>query len=85
MICIGWDLFVRNIFVKDTEQWAYPSTAIQKDKLRKKFDREKGSKEESKGIAGLGEHERVVERSQADRHLLWHRPGRTHLKWFSHF
>ena len=45
-----------------------------------KIDREEGSKEESKGIAGLGEHERVVERSQADRHLLWHRHGRTHLK-----
>ena len=85
MICIGWDLFVRNIFVKDTEHWAYPSTAIEKDKIRKKIDREKGSKEESEGIAELGEHERVVERSQADRHLLWHRPGRTHLKWFSDF
>ena len=48
--------------------------------LEKKNYWEKGSKEESKGIAGLGEHERVVERSQADRHLLWHRPGRSHLK-----
>ena len=47
---------------------------------REKFDRKKGSEEESKRIAELGEHERVVERSQADRHLLWHRPGRTHLK-----
>ena len=43
-------------------------------------DREKGSKKEGEGIAELGEHERVVERSQADRHLLWHRPGRSHLK-----
>ena len=70
---------------KHTTQNAHFALLFKKDKLRKKIDREEGSKEESKGIAGLGEHERVVERSQADRHLLWHRPGRSHLERFSDF
>ena len=84
MICIGWDMFVRNIFLEDTEP--IPPLLFKKiHKMRKGSDREKGSEEESEGIAELGEHERVVERSQADRHLLWHRPGRSHLERFSDF
>ena len=77
MICIGWDMFVMNIYVKDTDSLSLSLHCYLK---REKFDRKKGSEEESKRIAELGEHERVVERSQADRHLLRHRPGRSHLK-----
>ena len=48
MICIGWDLFDRNIFVKDTEQWAYPSTAILKDKTRKNLTGRRDPKKKAK-------------------------------------